>query len=160
MKKILATLGLAVLFSTVNAAAATAGTVNGMEITVAEAEEAIKKLSKGQMTWEKLPADGKKQLIEMMAPSKLVVVAATKGLTDKEKEAALAGFWMQKKMAQITVSDKEAEEAYNKMKKAAEAAKSTQKIPEFNAAKNNIKMQLAQEKVVSELMKNAKIELK
>jgi hypothetical protein len=112
------------------------------------------------MTWEKLPADGKKQLIEMMAPGKLVVAAATKGLTDKEKEAALAGFWMQKKMAQTAVSDKEAEEAYNKMKKAAEAAKSTQKIPEYNAAKNNIKMQLAQEKVVSELMKNAKIELK
>ena len=67
---------------------------------------------------------------------------------------------MQKKMSTTEVSDKEAEEAYNKMKKAAKEAKSTQEIPPFDAVKNNIKMQLAQEKVVSELMKNAKINVK
>ncbi|TET87352.1 MAG: hypothetical protein E3J96_05695 [Sulfurovum sp.] len=160
MKKILATLGLALMLTTGNAAAETAGTVNDMEITVAEADKALKALTKGEMTWAKLPKDDRKQLIQMMAPSKLVAAASKKGLTDKEKEAALAGFWMQKKMSKVEISDKEAEEAYNKMKKAAKAAKSKQKIPEFKAAKNNIKMQLAQEKVVSELMKNAKIKLK
>ena len=46
------------------------------------------------------------------------------------------------------------------MKKAAKEAKSTQKIPAFDAVKNNIKVQLAQEKVVSQLMKNAKIKVK
>jgi len=160
MKKILATLGLALMLTTSNVTAETAATVNGMEITVAEVNEVLNALSQGKMTWEKLPEDGKKELIERMAPSKLVVAASKKDLTDTEKDAALAGFWMQSKMSKIEVSDKEAEEAYNKIKKAAEAAKSKQKLPEFNAAKNNIKMQLAQEKVVSELMKNAKIELK
>jgi hypothetical protein len=58
------------------------------------------------------------------------------------------------------VTDKEAEDAYNKMKKAAKEAKSTQTIPAFDAVKNNIKMQLAQEKVVGQLMKNAKIKVK
>ena len=67
---------------------------------------------------------------------------------------------MQKKMATTEVTDKEAEDAYNKMKKAAEDAKSTQTIPPFDAVKNNIKMQLAQEKVVTQLMKNANIKIK
>ena len=160
MKKILATLGLALVLTTGNASAATAGTVNGMEITVAEADKAINALTKGQKTWEKLSKDERKQLIEMMAPSKLVVAAAKKDLTVKEKEAALAGFWMQKKMSKVEISDKEAEEAYNKMKEAAKKAKSKKEIPAFDKVKNSIKMQLAQEKVVNELMKSAKIKLK
>lgn len=165
MKKILLMLGLAFTTNYAVAAAVStdiqvAGTVNGMTITVEEANKALEKLTKGQMTWEKLPADGKKQLIEMMAPAKLVTAESKKSLTEKEKEAALAGFWMQKEMSTTEVSDKEAENAYNKMKKAAEAAKSTQKIPAFDAAKNNIKMQLAQEKVVRKLMKSAKINVK
>ena len=166
MKKILAILGLTLMFTTCNAIAesnvtvATAGTVNGMEITVAEADEALKILTKGQKTWATLPEDAKKQLIEMMAPKKLAGVAAKKDLSTKEKDAAIAGFWMQKKMSTIKISDEEAKSAYDKMAKAAKEAKSKQKLPSFDQAKNNIKMQLAQEKVVSELMKSAKIKLK
>ena len=166
MKKTLVILGLTLMFTTCNAIAesnvtvATAGTVNGMEITVVEADEALKILSKGKMTWEKLPEDGRKQLIEMMAPKKLAGAAAKKDLSTKEKDAAIAGFWMQKKMSTIQISDKEAKSAYDKMTKAAKKAKSKQKLPSFDQAKNNIKMQLAQEKFVSELMKSAKIKLK
>jgi hypothetical protein len=159
MKKIITTLGLVLALTTVTVSAKTAATVNGMKITVEEANKALKVLTKGKMTWSKLPADGKKQLITMMAPSKLVAAAAKKGLSKKEKEAALAGFWMQKKMAKVTVSDKEAKNAYGKMKKAAEAAKSKKKIPAFKKVKNSIKMQIKQEKVVSKLMKNAKIKV-
>jgi hypothetical protein len=160
MKKTLVILALALTTNYAAAATATAGTVNGMTITVEEANNALNTLTKGKMTWEKLPADGKKQLIEMMAPAKLVAAESKKSLTDKEKEAALAGFWMQKEMSTTEVSDKEAEDAYNRMKKAAEDANSTQKIPAFDAAKNSIKMQLAQEKVVSKLMKSAQIKVK
>jgi len=160
MKKLLVTLGLALFLGTASASAATAATVNGMKITVSEANKALKTLTKGKMTWAKLPKEGRDQLIQMMAPSKLVAAAAKNQLNKKEKEAALAGFWMQKKMAKIKISDKEAKTAYGKMKKAAKAAKSKQKIPPFKQAKNNIKMQLAQEKVVSKLMKKAKIKIK
>ena len=160
MKKTLVILGLTLALTTNHAVAATAGTVNGMTITVEEANNALNTLTKGKMTWDKLPADGKKQLIEMMAPAKLVAAESKKSLTDKEKEAALAGFWMQKKMSTTEVTDKEAEDAYNKMKKAAKEAKSTQEIPAFDAVKNSVKMQLAQEKVVAELMKSAKINVK
>ncbi len=160
MKKLLITLGLGLFLSTTIASAATAGTVNGMKITVKEANKALKALTKGKMTWKKLPKDGRKQLIEMMAPSKLVAAAAKKQLTKKEREAALAGFWMQKKMSKIKISDKSAKNAYNKMKNMAKKMKSKKKIPPFKQAKNGIKMQLKQEKVVSRLMKKAKIRIK
>ncbi len=161
MKKTLLILGLMLAFTTHHAVAATAaGMVNGITITVEEANSALNKITNGQKTWEKLTADEKKQLIQMMAPAKLVAAESKKSLSDKEREAALAGYWMQKKMATTEVTDKEAQDAYDKMKKAAEDAKSTQKIPPFDAVKNNIKMQLAQEKVVSQLMKNANIKIK
>ena len=106
----------------------------------------LKNLQKVKMTWEKLPAEGKKQLIQMMAPAKLVAAESKKSLTEKEKEAALAGFWMQKKMSETQVTDEEAKDAYDKMKEQAKKAKSKQKIPEFEAAKNSIKMQLHKKK--------------
>ncbi len=171
MIKTLTTLGLAFILTTgyvaaegskkgTESKATIAGTVNGMKITVVEADEALNVLTKGQKTWATLPEDAKKQLIEMMAPKKLAAVAAEKGLTAKEKEAAIAGFWMQKKMSSVAVSDDEAKIAYEKMIKSAKAAKNKQQIPAFEAVKNNIMMQLKQEKVVKELMKNAKIKLK
>lgn len=173
MTKAITTLGLAFILFTGYAAAegsvkeaeskspaAIAGTVNNMEITVAEADEALHLLTKGQKTWATLPQDAKKQLIEMMAPKKLAAAAAQKELTVKEKEAAISAFWMQKKMSGIGISDDEAKIAYDKMLESAKAAKNKQQLPSFEAVKNNIKMQLSQEKVVQELMKSAKIKLK
>lgn len=160
MKKLLTVVGLVFALTTMTVSAKTAGSVNGMKITVAEANKALKLLTKGKMTWAKLPKDGKKQLIKMMAPSKLVAAASKKGLTRKEREAALAGYWMQKKMSKIKISDKEAKKAYNEMKKAAKKIKSKKKIPAYAKAKNNIKIQLAQERVVKRLMKNAKVKVK
>lgn len=160
MNKILLILGLTFALNTTAVVAKTAGTVNGMIITVEEADKALSVLTKGKDTWATIPAEGKKQLIQMMAPAKLVADKSKKVLTKKEKEAALAGFWMQKKMSETEVTDKEAKAMYDKMKKAAKEAKSKQKIPPFDATKNNIKMQLAQEKVVEKLMKNAKIKVK
>lgn len=160
MKKILAILGFSALLGTSTLFAATAGSVNGIEISVEEANEALNVLTKGQKTWDTLPADGKTQLIQMMAPAKLVAAEANKSLTDKEKEAALAGFWMQKSMAQTEVTDDEAKSAYEKMKEEAKKANSKEPIPEFEAVKNSIKMQLAQGKVVAKLMKSANIKVK
>jgi hypothetical protein len=159
MKKILVTLGSALVLSTSFVVASTAGTVNGIKITVEEANQILNKMTQGKMTWATLPADGKRQLIEMIAPSKLIGIEANKKLTSKEKNVALVNFWMQKKMSEVKVSDNEAKKAYEKMKKAAKESKSKQTIPAFNTAKNSIKMQLAQEKVVTDLVKSSKIKV-
>ena len=159
MKNILLCIGFFLLFSE-NVTARTAGTVNGMKISVKEANKVLKRVSKNNMTWDKLPDEGKVQLIQMLAPSKLVEKASSKGLTRKEKESALANFWMQKEMSKTKVSDKEARRGYNKLKKIAKKMKSKRKLPSFKVAKNGIKMQLAQEKILKSLLKRAKIRLK
>jgi hypothetical protein len=160
MKKTLITLGMLGILGSTIAMATTAATVNGIEITVDEANKALKILSKGEKTWEKLPKEGRTQLIQMMAPSKLVSAAAKKELSEKEKEAALSGFWMQRSMSKMSISDEKAKVAYESMKKAAKAAKSKEKIPEFEKAKQSIKIQLAQKEIVSKLMEKADIKLK
>ena len=63
-------------------------------------------------------------------------------------------------MTETKVADEEAKKAYDTMTAEAKKAKSTQKIPPFEAVKNQIMMKLAQEKVVANLMKNAKIKVK
>ena len=160
MKNFLVTLGLILVLGTVSASAATAATVNGMKITVKDANKALNALTKGKMKWSKLPKNGKSELIQMMAPAKLVSAASRKQLTAKEKESALSAYWMQKKMSKIKISDKEAKNAYNRMKKMAKQAKSKRKIPAFKQAKSSLKLQLAQDKIVSRLMKKANIKIK
>ena len=160
MKKTLTILALTLALGTTAMYAKTAGTVNGMIITVEEADKALNIISKGTQKWETLTAEKKKQILQMMAPSKLVAQKASKSLSKKEKEAAFSGFWMQKKMAETKVTDEEAKKVYDKMKAAAKKANSKQTIPEFEVAKNSIKMQIAQEKVLSDLMKSAKVKVK
>ena len=160
MKKFLMIVGIAILLNPSSVMAKTAGTVNGMIITVKEANKALNVLTKGKDTWDTIPLEGKQQLMQVMAPAKLVAKKSQESLTKKEKEAVLASYWMQKKISETKVTDKEAKSAYNNMKKAAKKAKSKKKLPAFEAIKNNIKMQIAQEKVVAKLMKNAKIKVK
>ncbi len=160
MKKVLTIAGLSIALLTTTLSAKTAGSVNGMIITVEEANKALAVLTKGKDNWSTIPKEAKQQLIEMMAPAKLVAAEAKKSLSKKEKEAALASFWMQKKMSETKVTDEEAKKVYEKMKAASKKAKSKQKIPSFQEAKNSIKMQIAQEKVVAKLMKKAKIKVK
>jgi len=160
MNKILLIAGLTLALGTTSIMAKAVATVNGMEISVAEADTALKQLTQGKKTWATITDEEKKQLIQMMAPSKLVASKAKKALSEKEKEAALAGFWMQKSMSAVKVSDADAKAMYDKMTKAAKAAKTKQAIPPFEASKNSIKMQIAQDTVVGKLMKTAKIKLK
>ncbi|MFT7824530.1 MAG: hypothetical protein ABXS92_07195 [Sulfurimonas sp.] len=157
MKKLIATLSLLLLVSTTIIFAKTAGSVNGIKITVAEANQALQTLTEGKMTWGKLKEQEKTELIEMMAPSRLAVVQSKKELVQKEKEAALSSYWMRLKMSQAEVSDKEAKEAYDKMVKFAKKSKSSKKIPPFSQVKENLKLQLKKERVVAKLMEKAKI---
>jgi hypothetical protein len=160
MRKQVVVLGVALALATTGAVAKSAATINDIVITVEEAQIALDLLTKGEKKWADLPEDAKKQLIQMMAPSKLVAQAAQKTLSKKEVEAALSGFWMQKKMATVKVSDEDAKKLYDKMVKMSKESKSKEKIPEFEKVKNNLKVRFAQEQVVAELMKSAKIEVK
>lgn len=156
MKRLVKSFALVAAVSTYVVAGSIAGSVNGMTISVKEANDALKILTKEDTNWSKLPANDRKQLIRMMAPAKLVAAKSKSELSKEEKDAAIAGFWMNKAISQTQITDAQAQEVYDRAKK----ANTQQKMPPFDAVKNNIKLQLAQDKVVSNLMKSAKIEVK
>jgi hypothetical protein len=158
MKKLLIVLG-SLLLLTQAVSAKTAAKVNGITITVEEANNALKALTEGKMTWGKLPDAGKKELIHMMAPSKLALVQSKKELSQNEQDAVISGYWMKQKISKIDVSDREAKETYEKMVKIAKKSDSSQKIPSFSQVKENIKLQMKKDQVVNNLMKNAKIKI-
>lgn len=160
MRKTLTTLGFALALTTMRLAAQTAGTVNGMEISVDEANKALNVISRGQASWDKISKEQREQVLKMIAPSKLAAIKAKKDLSQEEKNIALSNLWMQKKMSEIKLSDKEVKDAYMKLKAAAKKANPKKQFPPFEAAEKSIKMKLAQEKVVADLMKDAKIKLK
>jgi len=137
-----------------------AGSINDIYVSIEDADNALNSISKGKATWAKVSDNDKMKLLNMIAPSKLIEEAAKKDLKAKDIEIALSNFWMQKKTMKAKVSDKEVKLAYNKIKKAAKKAKSKKNIPEFSELKNTLKMQIAKEKILSDLMKNAKIKLK
>jgi len=137
-----------------------AGSINDIYISIEDADNALNSISKGKATWAKVSDNDKMKLLNMIAPGKLVEKAAKKDLKSKDTEMAFSNFWMQKKTMEMKISDKELRSAYDKIKKSAKKAKSKQKVPEFEQLKNTLKMQIAKEKVIADLMKTAKIKLK
>lgn len=157
MKKII--IAMSILFSlTLNAKVV--ATVNNITITEVEANQVLKTLTKGKYQWSTLPGTDKKQLIQMMAPAKLVLAKAKRYLKAKEKEVAIAGFWMKKHIEKQRISDATVKKAYHKMVKIFKKSKSRKKIPSYAESKAGIKMQLAQDRIMSKLMKSAKVKIK
>jgi TRAP-type C4-dicarboxylate transport system substrate-binding protein len=155
MKKFLTAISLtSFLFVCTGGADTTIGTIDGMPVTKTEAEQTLKVLSQGKMTYDKLPPNGKQQLLEVIAPSKIAAKKAAKELTQEEKDAALSNLWIQKQISQTTVSDKEVKDFYDKVK---QSSKEPAKIPAFDEVKERIKAQLKQEKAIQNIIKNAKI---
>jgi len=137
-----------------------AGSINGTYISIDDANNALQAVSKGKSTWGSIPKADKERVLQMIAPSKLIESKVKTALSSKEKNIALANFWMQNKIMKTKVSEKELKSAYGKIKQASKKAKSKRKLPSYAQLKNTLHMQIAKEKVISDLMKNAKIKLK
>lgn len=137
-----------------------AGSINGSYISIEDANNALQAITKGKATWGSIPKADKERILQMIAPSKLIESAVKTDISSKEKKTALANFWMQNKIMKTEVSEKELKSTYDKIQKASKKAKSKQKLPPYEQLKNTLHMQIAKEKVIADLMKNAKIKLK
>ena len=137
-----------------------AGYVGMMAISVDDVNKALQRMTQGKMTWTTLPEKDKKRLLQMVAPSQFVALAAKNGLTKEQKETALANYWMQKHISQINVTDEEAKKRYEKIKKMQKKSNSKKELPDYATLEKMLKMQIANEKFIEELTKKAKIKLK
>lgn len=137
-----------------------AGSINDVYVSIEDADRALQSISKGQASWYKVSNNDRLKVLQMIAPSKLIEAATKTDLKKKEKAVALANFWMQDKMNRTKVSDKEAKKAYSRIKKNYKKAKRKKKLPAYKTLERSLKMQIAKEKVVKNLMKHTKIRLK
>ncbi len=135
-----------------------AGYAGMMAISVDDVNKALQIMTKGKATWATLPEKDKARVLEMVAPRQMITLAANNELTKEQKENALTNYWMQKQLVNVTVSDDDVKKRYAKIKK--RLAKSKKELPPFEKLAPALKLELAKEKLVSDLMKHAKIKLK
>jgi hypothetical protein len=137
-----------------------AGYVGMLALSVDDVNRALNVMTKGKMTWATLPPSEKGRVLQMVAPNKLIALAAKNNLSEKEKETALSNYWMQKSIARIDVDEKAVKKRYQRIKKMTKKSKSRKKLPSFTELEPSLKMQIAQEKFMDQIAKEAKIKLK
>ncbi len=173
MKLSLALASLVISSSFVFAAPATLATINGKVITTNDANTFVNK-AMGGMSYEKLDAKMKRQVVEQLINQELVKAEVTKsGIQNtqafKTQYAALKNdlavdMWMKQQMGKISVTDKEAQKFYDENK---DKMKNGDKTVSFEAAKREIvqfikleKFKAHMNKTTDTLRKAAKVEIK
>ncbi|UPT77037.1 hypothetical protein MN086_08245 [Sulfurovum sp. XGS-02] len=135
-------------------------TVNGHKIIKKEADSYLEQRTQGKVTnFDHLPPEQRPRLIQELVLPIIVLDAAQKELTEKEKQSVYTRAWMQKEGRKINVTDEEALTVYNQLKQQAEENNATQNIPSFETIKDKLKIQIIEKTLVDKLVKDAKIEV-
>jgi hypothetical protein len=134
--------------------------VNGQQIIKKDADAYLKQRTQGKVIdFDRLPPEQRPRLIQELVLPILVSQAAKKELSNEEKQAVYTRAWTQKEALKIKISDDQAIEVYNELKKQAEENNATRNIPAFEAIKDRLKMQLIEKTLIERVMKNAKIKV-
>ena len=139
---------------------AVVATVNGHKIRKKEADAYLKKVTGGKVSdFDALPKKQRMRLIKELALPLLVAQQAKRELSSQEQEMVLSRMWMRKEAMKIKVTDDEAQKAYEQMKQKAVENNASDKIPEIEKVKNNIKGKLIENKILGTLMKDVRIKV-
>jgi hypothetical protein len=135
-------------------------TVNGQKIIKKDADTYLKQRTQGKVTdFDRLPPEQRSRLIQELALPLIVAEAAKKELSDEEKQAVYTRAWTQKEALKIKISDDQAIELYNQLKKQSEENNASQNIPPFEAIKERLKIQILEKTLIERVMKNAEIKV-
>ena len=135
-------------------------TVNGHKIIKQDADTYLKQRTQGKVTdFDSLPPEQRPRLIQELALPLLAADAAKKELSSEEKQAAYTRAWTQKEALKIKVSDDQAVEVYNMLKKQSQESNATKEMPPFEAIKDRLKMQIIEKSLIERVMKNAEIKV-
>jgi len=173
MKLSLTLAALVLTSSFIYAAPATLATVNGKAITTNDANAFVSK-AMGGMSFDKLDAKMKSQVVEQLVNQELIKAQVAKsGIQNtpafKAQYAAIKNdlavdMWMKQQMAKITVTDKEAQTFYDANK---DKMKQGDKTVPFETAKKEImqfikleKFKALMNKTTDGLRKSSKVEIK
>ena len=135
-------------------------TVNGNKILKKDADAYLNQRTQGKVKdFDRLPPEQRPRLIQELALAVLRVDASKKELSEVEKQAAYTRAWTQKEALKIKVSDDQAIEVYNQLKKQSQESNASQEMPPFEAIKDRLKMQVIEKTLIERVMKNAEIKV-
>lgn len=134
--------------------------VNKHKILKKEADTYLSKRTKGKLKdMDSLPIKQQNRLIHEMALPYLAMDAANKELSSIEKETILTRTWIQKEAQKVKISEDDVKSVYRKMKQNALDQNSTEPIPTFERVKVQLRSQMIEKKIISNVMKDVKIEI-
>ena len=135
-------------------------TVNGHKIIKKQADAYLSKRTQGKIkNFDAIPPAQQGRLIQELSLPILVLDAAKKELSDLEKQAVYTRTWMKKEALSTTITDEQALEAYNAIKKQAEENNATTQAPPFESIKDRLKLQMMEKAIVGKLMKDVEIKV-
>lgn len=135
------------------------GIVNNHKIIKKDADAYLVQRTQGKITnYDAIPVEQQKMLLQEIGLPYMAYDAAQKELTTLEKETVLNRLWMQKEARNIDVTDDEVRMIYNQLKQQSIDNNSTS-IPEFEAIKDRLRMQIIEKKMITKLMKNIEIKV-
>ncbi|MFK5975282.1 MAG: hypothetical protein QM493_02130 [Sulfurovum sp.] len=139
---------------------AVVATINGEKIRKKEADNYLKKRTKGKVkNFDALARKQKRSLIKELAYPILISQKAQKDLSNEEKEAVYSRTWMQKQAQGIKISDDDAMVIYKQIEIQAEDKNETDRLLPFESVKNKIKSQMLEKRILGKLMKDVEINI-
>lgn len=136
------------------------GTVNGHKIIKKDADKYLGQRTEGKVTnFDALPPNQQKMLLQEFALPILALDEANKELNDLQKQTVFTRVWMQKEASKIEIKDEEIHAVYDQLKQQSVDNNDTRAIPAFEAIKDRLRMQMVERRIMSELMKDVKIEV-
>lgn len=139
---------------------AVVATVNGEKIRKRDADNYLKKRTKGKVkNFDLLAKKQRRNLINEIAYPMIITQKAQKELSSEEKEGVYSRTWMQKQAVGIKISDDEAMVIYKQIEKQAEDKNETDRLLPFETVKNKIKSQMLEKRILGKLMKDVEIDI-
>ena len=135
-------------------------TVNGHKIIKKDADDYLVQRTQGKIKdFDMIPRAQQKRLISEIAFPIMVLDTAKKELNAEEIQSVYNRAWMKKEAQKVKVTDDEVLKVYNQIKQDARDHNQTKPIPPFDAIKGRLKMQMIEKRMISNLMKDVKIEV-
>jgi len=134
--------------------------VEGKKIRKKEADAYLSKRTRGKIKdFDLLPKAQRLSLVKELSLPILLAKQAKASLSQTEKDALISRAWMQNAILSSDVPEEQIKAAYNRIKAEAAAKSALQQLPPLEKIKERIKMQIAQQQLIGQLMRGVDIKV-
>ncbi len=143
-----------------HSAKATVAVIEGHKITKKEADAYLSKRTGGKISdFDRLPKAQRIALIKELSLPMLLAKKAKASLSKEDQQALISRAWMYTSMAQAQIPDEQIKAAYNRIKAEATAKGALAQVPPLDRIKDRIKMQIAQQQIIGQMMRGVDIKI-